>query len=123
LPYGSPDSEGYEFASGHFTFDGKVYQTIKQKIYNDTLFVVCIHDPTTTEADSQIKDLAKTFADDKKESDAGLKVLSSLAKYYLQFDMRLQSLSLGWTIEYLFEDAADKRTADLSRTTFRPPRV
>jgi len=43
LPYPVHD-EGYQRASGELEYHGEYYQLVKQKIENDTLFMVCVKD-------------------------------------------------------------------------------
>ena len=43
LPYPVYD-EGYQRASGEVEYHGEYYQLVKQKIENDTLFMVCVKD-------------------------------------------------------------------------------
>jgi len=43
LPYPVRD-EGYQPASGEMEYHGEYYQLVKQKIVNDTLFMVCVKD-------------------------------------------------------------------------------
>jgi hypothetical protein len=43
LPYPVHD-EGYQRASGEVEYHGEYYQLVKQKIENDTLFMVCVKD-------------------------------------------------------------------------------
>jgi hypothetical protein len=57
LPY-STHSENYERVSGRIEYEGQVYQLVKQKFHNDTLFIVCVEDARLTE----IKDVFKNFA-------------------------------------------------------------
>ena len=43
LPYPVYD-EGYQRANGELEYNGEYYQLLKQKIENDTLFMVCVKD-------------------------------------------------------------------------------
>ena len=43
MPYSS-NSDSYERTNGEFEYNGEFYRLVKQKRYNDTLYVVCIKD-------------------------------------------------------------------------------
>jgi hypothetical protein len=62
LPYPSYDNE-YKTASGEIMVDGVLYRFVKQKMYRDTLYLVCSRDMATTEARNAISHYSTTFAD------------------------------------------------------------
>lgn len=80
-PYGQQDTE-YERVYGEVTVAGQVYHFVKQKVYHDTLYVVCLNDTQTTKVKHAIADYSKTFADQPQKSDTAGKTITSLAKFY-----------------------------------------
>lgn len=61
LPYPSYDNE-FKTASGEIVVDGVLYRFVKQKMYRDTLYLVCSRDKATTEARNAISDYSRSFA-------------------------------------------------------------
>lgn len=64
LPY-STYSENYERVSGRIEYEGEVYQLVKQKFHNDTLFIVCAMDGKLGEINRAFKDLASSMCGDQ----------------------------------------------------------
>jgi hypothetical protein len=57
LPYPiSANDGGYERIDGEFRHDGEYYKLIKQKLENDTLFIVCYRDRDATRIASALTD-------------------------------------------------------------------
>lgn len=44
LPYPLQQQPGYERVDGEFEYKGEYYRLVKQRLENDTLFMVCIKD-------------------------------------------------------------------------------
>lgn len=61
VPYGV-DSETYEKINGQFEKDGVVYRMVKQRLYHDTLYIVCIKDDTATKISNALADFVQSFA-------------------------------------------------------------
>lgn len=97
LPYAIGTGE-YEPASGSFTYEGNVFQTIKRKFYNDTLYLMCIHDQRATDAGHQISDLAKSLASEDQQNTAG-KLDLSMAKFFYSNAHDLQHARHAWVME------------------------
>jgi hypothetical protein len=98
IPYGWETSDSYEAAQGEIVYEGTVYQRIKQRFYGDTLYVMCVRDYDATAAKYQIDRYTKTFAGDtgQQDSPAGIRVISSWAKYYFSETYNLVALHEGW---------------------------
>jgi hypothetical protein len=121
IPYGA-DSHEYEPIHGAISFEGTVYQLVKQRLYKDTLYVVCIRDYETTEASNQIKDFSKSFAGESKQQSSGIKLVISAAKYYFSKTNSIESLNSGWTIDCTFAEIASRYRYDSSPPIFHPPK-
>jgi len=121
IPYGA-DSHEYEPIHGAISFEGTDYQLIKQRLYKDTLYVVCIRDYKTTEASNQIKDFSKSFASESKQQSSGIKLVISSAKYYFSKTNSLESLNTGWTIDRTFVEIASRYRYDSNPPIFHPPK-
>ena len=59
LPY--PVSDGsYERVHGDFEYAGEYYKLVKQKLVNDTLFIVCVKDKETKHIEETLSDYARS---------------------------------------------------------------
>jgi hypothetical protein len=52
-------ADGYQRTEGDFQYEGDAYKLVKQKLENDTLFVVCIKDKETTKIATALSDVTK----------------------------------------------------------------
>lgn len=96
-PYGQQDTE-YQRVYGEVTVAGQVYHFVKQKVYHDTLYVVCLADVQTTRVKHVISDYSKTFADQPQKTNAPGKALTSLAKFYT-IGLAITSVkNISWSI-------------------------
>lgn len=121
IPYGT-DSHEYEPIHGAISFEGAVYQLVKQRLYKDTLYVVCIRDYKTTEVSNQIKDFSKSFASESKQQSSGIKLVISSAKYCFSKTNSIESLNSGWAIDNTFTEIASRYRYDSNPTIFHPPK-
>ncbi|MBT1707722.1 hypothetical protein KK062_05800 [Fulvivirgaceae bacterium PWU5] len=119
VPY-TTGSEEYESSKGEFTYDGTVYRILKQKHYNDTLYVVCIHDYKATQVANQIKDLSHAFAGDGSHG-TGLKLIDSLSKYYCFTRHTILSLSAGWSLGHTLPEPSHHYSCRWAEIIFHPP--
>lgn len=122
LPYASNAGE-YESSQGEFTYDGLVYRVLKQKHYNDTLYIVGIHDYHATKVAHQIKDLSHAFAGEGKHTGTGLKLIDSLSKYYCITQHAIAASSAGWYLEYVLSAPSGHSPCRLAQIIFHPPEV
>lgn len=60
LPYYTASSSAYERRYGKFDIDGIIYNCFQQRVYNDSLEVVCILDAEATRLNALKKGLVKT---------------------------------------------------------------
>ncbi|HEY3405113.1 MAG TPA: hypothetical protein VGK59_17110 [Ohtaekwangia sp.] len=81
LPYPVQQSE-YERVDGDFEYQGEFYKLVKQRIENDTLFVVCIKDNQEKKIEVTWSAYAKVANDLPTQSKQTLSLLAKLAKGY-----------------------------------------
>lgn len=79
LPYSSY-MENYERVSGRIEFEGHVYQLVKQKFVNDTLFIVCVKDIKLTEIKQTLQNLATSINDMPTDGKTSSKALIQQVK-------------------------------------------
>lgn len=97
VPFSLPfevTSEYYEREDGEFEMDGETFRIIKQRHYNDTLYIVCIRDEQTTRIKSAIHDLVQTFAG--QDDGEGKEIAPISSKDYIREDIVLTKLVTGW---------------------------
>jgi hypothetical protein len=122
VPYPT-GSEEYEAAEGEFTYEGSVYKVLKQRHYNDTLYVVCIHDDKATQVSNQIKELSHAFAGEGSHPGTGLKLIDSLSKYYCFTQHTILPLSTGWSLEHTLSEPSHRYSCHLAEIIFHPPKT
>ena len=79
LPYPVQQSD-YERVDGELEYQGEYYKLVKQKIENDTLFVVCIKDTDEKKLSIALSDYAKVANDLPTQSKQTLTLLAKLGK-------------------------------------------
>ena len=120
VPYPT-GSEEYEAAEGEFSYEGAVYTVLKQRHYNDTLYVVCIHDYKATQVAHQINDLSHAFAGKGDHPGTGLKLIDSLSKYYCFTQHTILSLSAGWSLDCTLSKPSHRYSCHLAEIIYHPP--
>ena len=112
IPY--PVQEGvYQSMTEDFAYDGIYYKGIKQKIENDTLFVVCVRDACEKHLNDVMTNYQKVANDNTSKSKQGQSLLSKLLKEYESFRTFHVEQQAGWiqTLSYI-PSSADLRTAE-----------
>lgn len=107
---------------GYFTYEGNVYQTISQRLYQDTLYLVCIHDQRTTAVDNKITEVARSFAGDDLEGTAAL-LMAPFAKYYIAAAYTVQQAHRGWVLQWNYNESSTGYTQNSSFIIFHPPKL
>jgi hypothetical protein len=119
LPY-PIHAEGFQRLDGEFQYGGESYKLVKQKLENDTLFVVCIRDRESSRINDALTELTK-FAHNLPVSNK--KALSVLAK--LHKDFRSTEYDVLFSRYDLFERtyyaAEDSRITTNTLTVESPP--
>jgi hypothetical protein len=85
IPYAA--NTGYERVDGEFNHEGQVYRLVKQKLANDTLYVVCLKDEKGTAINRALSDLVKTFSDKPVDSKSNQEIQFSFIKEYVVRDV------------------------------------
>jgi len=121
LPYSTTPSSEYKRVNGRFEYEGDVYKLVKQRLQNDTLYVVCIKDHEEKKLINDFKEYAQkaqdTGSNSKKESGTSSK---QIIKDY--FGNGIQLPNDRWivsTAKYFFANSAKQVT--LLRDVPTPP--
>lgn len=101
VPYHN-DEDQYKRVQGEIEHNGEFFQLVKQKLSNDTLYVVCFKDSKSGDINKLVKDHVKTFSDKPVDTKHQSKFFSGFIKDYLPTSIALSSSIDGWnqTISY-----------------------
>jgi len=81
IPYAT--NTAYTQTSGRIMYEGKVYRLVKQKLYNDTLYLVCILDDKGTILEGMLSECTRSFSNESKGHPTESNVILPVSKYYL----------------------------------------
>ncbi|MBL7857220.1 MAG: hypothetical protein JNM57_05985 [Cyclobacteriaceae bacterium] len=82
IPYAT-DSKDFERVDGEFEYNGEFFHMVKQRLYKDTLFIVCVKDNTTKQINQALTDYVKTFSDKPVDAKSSSSVMNSFIKDYV----------------------------------------
>ncbi|HEX8037561.1 MAG TPA: hypothetical protein VF490_00360 [Chryseosolibacter sp.] len=122
LPYGADDNE-YRSASGEIEVDGSLYHFVKQKMFRDTLYIVCLKDVATTEARKAISDYSRTFAgtDQEKPHTPKRVAESFLSAFCISYQSSCEPNSLGWSMNLNCKSIDNLYRYTAVTSVFHPP--
>jgi len=114
IPYAA-DSKSFERVDGKFEYKGEFYRLVKQKLSQDTLYVVCVKDHKTKLIDEAMTSFVKTFTDKPADTHSNSKITIRFIKDYVTHTFELKNESPGW------ESVVVKQySSDLFKSTFYP---
>ncbi|AYB31583.1 hypothetical protein [Chryseolinea soli] len=92
------DDREYRKAQGEITVEGELYHFVKQKLYQDTLYIICLRDTKTSEVRDALSDLSRTMADQNHKSGNTQKGVDvSFAKFYTLSATVKERIETGWS--------------------------
>lgn len=105
LPY-PIQNNGYERVNGDFEYQGEYYKLVKQKLENDTLFLVCIKDVEAKKIEVAMTDYSKLANNVPAGSKQALNFLGKLYKDFntSEFVKLYKSRALYRTVFYAKTD-------------------
>lgn len=77
------NTENYERVDGEFEYEGTVYRMVKQKFYQDTVYLVCYKDEKSSVLKSSMQDYLKSLTDHSAEKKSENKTPGNFIKDYL----------------------------------------
>lgn len=107
VPYAT-DSREFERIDGEFEHNGEFYRLVKQRLYRDTLSIVCVKDHESKRIMQALSSYVKTFTDkpvDTNQSTA--KIISRFSKDYISTSFELSTSAEGWRFSFAFCDIQD----------------
>ena len=119
LPYPLNQQE-FERVNGKFEHNGEYYKLVKQKLHNDTLYIVCIQDHQQKRLEKTITEYANLSNDLPSNSDKALNFLGKLLKDF-ESNKNLDLVASGvWCLEIPLTFHSFK-TIDQEREIHSPP--
>ena len=101
IPY-SVESNGYQRVNGSFRYNGEIFKLVKQKLEQDTLYIVCIRDHQEEKLSTLMADFVKASTD-LPTSTNSLKLLSCFTKDYVGTSEPESIQSSGWAADQVHE--------------------
>lgn len=101
LPYPLHDND-YERATGEVEFKGEYYQLVKQKVENDTLFMVCVKDGNQKHLQQTMNDYTNLANNLPTSAKHTMDLLSKLFKDFTSTDFTIPSPDLFLKAENIF---------------------
>ena len=120
LPY-PIRTEEYAPASGKITYNGKSYEMIKQRHYQDTLYVVCIVDQEQSIVAGKVKEYNDAMAEARQDRSKELKPVTPFAKYCLSPPYQLLVHASGWARTQSFGERSNLYDYSVQPSLLRPP--
>lgn len=93
---------GYERVNGEFQYNGEFYRLIKQRHFQDTLYIVCIKDEHKKDIQHALNDYVKTFSDQQTDAKSDSKVKIDFIKDYLGSKTCISHTTEGWSYTLSF---------------------
>jgi hypothetical protein len=101
LPYSIHDAE-YERANGELEYNGEYYQLVKQKVENDTLFMVCVKDHQQKRLDRTMNEYSNLANNLPTSAKNALDLMGKLFKDFTSTSFTTPSMDLVLRYDILF---------------------
>ena len=120
VPY-AMDSKDFERVDGKFEHNGEFYRLVKQKLSQDTLYVICVKDHEKKRIDEAITSFVKTFTDKPIDNHSNSKIVINFIKDYIPQAFTVQHLSFGWETDVVKESSCSILTSSFCPSIIHPP--
>jgi hypothetical protein len=101
LPY-RIDLGEYERVDGEIEYAGEFYRLVKQKLENDTLFIVCYKDQDSKRIKQVLADYVKTFTDKPLDAKQHAGFYSGFIKDFIPTRTTVEAMTSGWCLALCF---------------------
>jgi len=96
IPY-AVDSKDYERVDGEFEHQGEFYHMVKQRLSQDTLYIVCVKDNTSKRIHQALEEYVKTFTDKPVDSPTTANIMTTFMKEYVSATFAINHVASGWS--------------------------
>jgi hypothetical protein len=103
LPY-PLQQQGYERVNGEFEYNGEYYTLVKQRLENDTLFMVCIKDKTQNKLVNVLNEYSNYANNLPANASHTLDLFGKLFKDYTATALSTLFVGTGWAIPIVYGD-------------------
>jgi len=123
VPYYTGNEDEYKRVDGEFEHNGEVYRMVKQKLFRDTLYIVCINDQKSKSINEAMSDYVKTFSD--KPASAKQQNVKSLSflKDYFSTSINIEQGLQGWNKKVVYPVYRNLYSEQSARQIFSPPKI
>jgi hypothetical protein len=122
IPYASDMTE-FQRVDGEFEHDGSTYRLVKQKLFKDTLYIVCVKDTHIQKIDKALEDYVKTFSDKPSSEKGGSKTLLTFSKDFISEGISVESNHAGWELLYSQLPSQSDKTIQFYPDIVQPPKI
>lgn len=98
LPY-TAGNDQYKRVNGEIEYNGEFFRLVKQKLSNDTVYIVCIKDVQSKKIKQALNDYVKTFSDKPVNTKSTSKIFQTIIKDYLPTALVIEKKDSGWNKE------------------------
>lgn len=121
VPYAS-DSRGFERVNGEFEYNGEFYRLVKQKLSQDTLYIVCVKDVEHKKIHEALSGFVKTFSDQTANSQSSQTgTVITFIKDYIPHSFALDNESFGWESDVVKEGPFTNLIPAFASSVIHPP--
>ena len=120
IPYAS-DVDEFQRVDGIFEYEGEFYRLVKQKLFQDTLHVVCVKDFQNKRIDDAITSFVKTFTDQPVDQQSNGKIVVGFMKDFISQTFTVQQRSTGWEADVTKESSYRLLKSSFSSSIIHPP--
>jgi len=120
VPY-AVDSKDFQRVDGKFEHQGEFYRLVKQRLSQDTLYIVCVKDTEDKRIDNAITDFVKTFTDKPVDNHPSSKVVVNFIKDYVSQPFAVQHFASGWEIDVVKTSSFKFLHSSFSSSIIHPP--
>ena len=120
IPY-AMDSKDFPRVDGEFKHNGEFYRLVKQKLSQDTLYVVCVKDHENKRIDEAMTSFVKTFTDKPVDNHSNAKIVITFIKDYIPQSFTVQHLALGWETDVVKESSCIVLKSSFISSIIHPP--
>ena len=120
VPYAAA-SKSFERVDGKFEHKGEFYRLVKQRLADDTLYVVCIKDRQNKRINEAMSTFVKTFTDKPVDQHSSSKIVINFIKDYIQQSFTIQHISMGWATDVVKETSCSILESTFHTSILHPP--
>lgn len=120
VPYMYNDAD-FKRAEGTIEHNGETYRLVKQKYANDTLTMICVRDAVGERIKEVLSDYVMSFSDNAGDEQQNSKLTVSFIKDYLPQAFSMLTISAGWQVDVVNDNAAGDLIPTFTVSVIHPP--